>query len=175
MKKAIVCIGLLAAVCLLACCSSAPKTTVRTVLEFDQEIQPQTLIFVSDAGRYYGPEFGEAFTHHLSALAAESSKNVSFMTYLAFIQSDYNVPEKQGTFNTTLFVFLQGHSSRSGDYGVYGVKYLMEAKYLDQEPFMVLEINLNFDRGLYGLGDSRQGAEALAGTVFGELQSRKVL
>jgi hypothetical protein len=171
MKKAFF-IGILSC-CLLSSCAAPPEAVVRTILDIEKEITTSKVVIVSDAGKRFGKAFGQAFSDEIRNLTQESDKDISFMTYMEFIRSPYNNPDKQSSFSDTLFVFIQGHSVKSGDYGIYSVKYLMDVNYLDQAPFISQEITIEIFNQPFG-SKSERGCE-LAQTVFEELRKRAVL
>lgn len=160
--------------CILLCsCAAPPKAIVRTIVDLENDAKNNNIIIVSDTGKQFGKSFGESFVQNIKILTQKSEHDVSVMTYIEFIRSPYNDPDKKNSFSNTLFVFIVGHSSKSGQYGVYSVKYLLDAKYLDQSPFMSQEIEISVNDPIFS-SKSEQGGQ-LARAVFNELQLRNIL
>ena len=173
MNKYLITFFLLMCGLLSSCVEQPPAAIIRNVIDLEKKIYPDKVVIVSDAGKMYGKDCREAFIDKLVKLTQQSQKRVVIMTYVEFVRSPYNNPKQTSSFSDSLFVFIQIHSSKSGQYGIYKVKYLMEAKHLDQDPFLVQEISLSAGSWL---NDSawRRGNE-LANTVFEELNTRNIL
>lgn len=167
-------ISLLVTCSLLSSCAAPPRAIVRTVVDMETEIKADKVIIVSDAGKKYGKPFGKSFVNELIRLTQDSEAEASVMTYIEFIRSPYNNPKEKSSFSDTLFVFVTGHISKSSQYGTYRVKYLMDVKYLDQDPLISKEIIL--DIATNQIFDQKpQGGCELAQTVFEELQTRNII
>lgn len=160
--------------CVVLCsCATPPKTLVRTIVDVPVEPSHTQVVVVSDTARQFGKTFSQSFNDTLGMLAQKSERDVSAMEYIEFVRSPYNRPESKSSYAQTVFVFLSEHSSKSSDYGVYCVNYLLEIKYLDQESFVRQEITVGVADPIFS-SKSDAGAE-LAETVVCELEKRHLL
>ena len=158
---------------LLNSCAEPPAAMIRNVLDIEKEVYPDKVVAVTDAGKRYGEDFRNTFIDKLVELTQHSHKTVAIMTYVEFVRSPYNNPELRSSCSDSLFVFIRVHSSKSGEWGVYNVKYLMEVKHLNQEPFLVQEISLGV--GAWLVDSVQLRGNKLANTVFEELDKRNIL
>ena len=158
---------------LLSSCAAPPKTIVRTIVNIKEKPEIKKIVIVSDVGKQFGKNFGQSFTGKMKNLTEASHLDVSFLNYIEFIHSAYNNQKEQHSFSDIVFVFIVPHSSKSSEYGIYSVKYQLEAKYLDKETFFSQEITFGLSSPIFS-SKSERGIE-FAKTVFEELQSQNIL
>ena len=160
--------------CLFLCsCSTNYEPIVRTLAEFDIQTNHSKTVIVSDAGKKYGKDFGKSFLSSIETLAQKSPKEVSVMSYIEFIRSDYNNPAEKSSHPDTVFVFIVARSCNSPYDTWTCARYLIDVKRLDGPPFISQEITL---RLVHHLIDSRsERGEELAGAVFKELNKHNIL
>jgi len=155
----------------LSSCAAPAKVEVKNVLDLKKEIDANNIVIVTDAAkRFYGDKFPKAFTGRLLEQTQFSNKKICLLTYIEFVRSEYNRPKRKNDFSNYVFVFIRSYGSdNTGPYGITKyINYVMEVKFLDQEPFLLQQL------ALYpGSGEKETGNE-LANTVFRELNQRNL-
>ena len=155
----------------LSSCAAPAKVEVKNVLDLKNKIDANNIIIVTNADKqFYGDQFRKAFTDRLTEQIQFSKKKICMISYIEFVRSEYNRPNRKNDFADCLFVFIRSYgSNNTGPYGITKyIKYLMEVKFLDQKPLLLQELTL-----YPGFGEKETGNE-LANGVFKELNERNI-
>jgi hypothetical protein len=174
MKKSFFTFIFLLLICFYLCsCGSAPRVESNIIGNLEKAVQANKVVIVSSVGRHTGWRFREYFIDKLNRLTQDSQKRLSIMSDFNYESLRYSNPEAESSFANTLFVYINVLDSEAGEYGEYEMKYILEVKFLGQDPMLSQEITLGIGNEYFGTKYER--AIQLAQTVFDELSNRKIL